>query len=263
MDARYKHILGLDEPARTTVFLPWIGEFGWYLMNHVKRIHAYNATKKVAYIKPGHECLFPTVQEFVYDWDDVDDDQKAGVVPNADRPQLVYQALAKYGDDAKIVYHEETSWDEKASLAKHTFVPYNKHNHGLKVDVVVSARKRNVDPLRNLDCWQKIVDQLLERGLTVGIVGNKVATAELKGITHYSSDYIDVDTDVELIKSAKICIAQESGMAYLMMMCRKPLFMIDHDPVVPLRDIHRDPTVFFEVVDIMKEYDWHHVIDKF
>lgn len=265
MDARYKHILGLDEPARTTVFLPWIGEFGWYLMNHVKRIHAYNATKKIAYIKPGHECLFPTVQEFVYDWQDVHDDVKAGIVPNTQRPELVDQIIAKYGPDVKIVNHEETTWDEKESLAKHTFVPYNKHKHDLKVDVVIAARKRNMDPMRNLDCWQTIVDQLVERGCTIGLVGNKAGTAELKGITHCASDYIDVDTDVELIRSAKFCIAQDSGMAFLMMMCRKPLYMIDHEPVHPVRDLHRDPTVFFEVVNFAQNpgYNWRHIIDKF
>jgi len=262
MDARYKHILGLDEPPCTTVFLPWIGEFGWYLMNHVKRVHAYNATKKIAFIKPGHECLFPTVQEFIYNWEDVHDDQKAGIITNTQRIDLVDRILARYGSDIKIISHEETSWDEKTSLASHTFVPSNQLKHDLKVDVVISPRKRNMDSFRNLNCWQQIVDQFLERGLTVGVAGNKVATAQLNGITHYASDYVDVDSDVELIKSAKFCVAQESGMAYLMMMCRKPLFMIDHEPVVPVRDMHRDPTVFFEVVDITKEYDWRVAIDK-
>jgi hypothetical protein len=231
-------------------------------MNHVKRIHAYNASKKIAFIKPGHECLFPSVDEFVYDWQDIHDDQKAGVVTNANRLLMVDQIVIKYGSDIKIVSHEETSWDEKESLAAHTFIPCNKHDHNLKVDVVISPRKRNMDPQRNLDCWQKIVDQFIERGMTVGVVGNKIATAQLNGITHYSSDYIDVDTDVELIRSAKICVAQDSGMAFVMMMCRKPLYMLDHEPINPVRDLHRDPNVFFEVVDIHKDYDWRKTIDK-
>lgn len=260
--ARYRHIIGLDETARTTVFLPWIGEFGWYLTNHVKRVHAYNATKKIVFVKPGHECLFPTAQEFIYDWEDISDDKKAGVITNPNRPELVAKILSKY-PDAKIVSHEETGWDEKENLAHHTFVPENRHKLGLKVDVVIAARQRNIDPQRNLDCWQRIVNLFRERGLTVGLVGNKIGSAKLTGITHYASDHVDVDTDVELIKSATICVAQESGMAYLMMMCKKPLFMIDHDQNVPLRDLHRDPKVFFRVVISPDACDWSRIIEPF
>ena len=32
-------------------FLPWASEFGWYVMNHVKRVHGYNHPNKIACIK--------------------------------------------------------------------------------------------------------------------------------------------------------------------------------------------------------------------
>ena len=79
---RYSKVLGLGEHQPKTeyvCFLPWWGEFGWYIMNHVKRVHGYNHSKKIVCIKFGHECLFPSAHDFYYDWPVVPDIKKAGV----------------------------------------------------------------------------------------------------------------------------------------------------------------------------------------
>jgi hypothetical protein len=223
-----------------------MGEFGWYIMTHVKRVHGFNADRKIAFIKRGHEALFPTVDEFIYDWGDIPDNCKAGVVNNPNLDVVISSIKGSH----TIVYHTDISWNEKTSLANIRFVPKHKVNHDLKVDVVLAPRKRTVDSLRNIkqEVWQTIANILVNRGISVGIVGSADTTHNIVGNVVRSSDYIDVDTDIELINNSKCTICQESGMLYLVAMCKKPVFVIDwcHREIF---DLQCDKDVYFSMVN--------------
>jgi hypothetical protein len=243
---RYERLLSLDHRITKACFTPFMGEFGWYIMTHTKRVHAFNADQKIAFIKRGHEALFPSINEFIYDWDDIPDSHKAGVVNNPN----INDVLSKIRIEATIIYHTDISWPEKQSLAHICFTPRHNINHNLKVDVVLAPRKRTIDAFRNLgsDAWQSIANWLVSNGLSVGVVGNSNTTHYIGGNVIRSSDYIDVDTDIELINSAKCIICQESGMLYLAAMCKKPVFIIDwcHREIF---DLHRDKNVFFRITN--------------
>ena len=245
---RFKSVLGLEEFQPQTefvCFLPWMGEFGWYIMNHVKRVHGYNHLKKIVCIKRGHECLFPTASEFYYNWKDViPDHKKAGVGKPKEKleERIKEEILAQYGD-VTFLSPQDTSWAEKTSLAEYHFVPENKLNYGLKVDVVITPRKRKLDAQRNFQHWQRLVNALIAKGLSVGACGHVNSSyTDIRGLKYRSWDYTDVDSDVEMIKKAKVVVSQESGLAYLTMLCEKPLFIID----IPHYDVankHRRPGV--------------------
>lgn len=246
---RYKQILGLGkfQPKTEYVcFLPWSGEFGWYIMNHVKRFHGYNHSKKIACIKPGHECLFPTAIDYYYNWKDIPDHKKIGVGKSRKeiKNRIKKELSTKY-KEITFISPEDTSWEEKTSLAHFHFIPKPSQYLGLKVDVVITPRKRKIDAQRNIKSWQKIIDAIRNQGLTVGACGHAQSSfTNLRGLKHCSWNYTDVDSDVEMIRNCKVVVTQESGLAYLTMMCEKPLFILDI-PHLEIANKHRQPNVPF------------------
>jgi hypothetical protein len=241
MSEQYRKVLGLDLNPPKVCFLPWVGEFGWYIMNHVKRIHGYNSQHKIACIKRGHECLFPTVAEFFYDWQDIPPDKKAGVSKNPHEEELKARLRDKFGD-VLFANPQDTSWEEKTSLANFTFKPVPLHNHNFSVDVVIAPRHRRIDPNRNYKNWQKLANRLGKLGYAVAACGTQKESFNLRGVIR-SWNYIDVDTDVEIINKAKVVIVQDSGLAYLAMLCDKPLIIIGNCQKDVI-NAHRDRKTF-------------------
>lgn len=258
LDDKTKKILGLGHyrPKQKYVcFLPFRGEFGWYILNFVKRVQGFNHPNKIVCTKLGHECLFPSATDFFYDWADCTDHVKAGIIPNHDEHELKEKIKAKLGtDDICFLSPSETSWDEKSTLANCVFVPQSKHNLGLKADVVICPRRRTVDEHRNWkhEHWQMLVNELARRNISVAVCGAVNTTFILDNVVHKSYDYIDVDSDVELMNNAKIVIAQESGLAYLSYLCKRPTLIIDNYLRHLGADLHRDFSIPFKEV----KYVW-------
>jgi len=249
---RLSKVLGLNEyqPKNKYVcFLPFIGEFGWYLMTCVKRIHGYNHSNKIVCIKPGHECLFPTAKQFFYDWQDIPDHKKAGIYEKFDHETAIKEKIKKQlnTDDIYFCSPSETSWKEKNTLANNLFIPQSNHNFGLKTDIVITPRNRKMDPHRNWkqENWQLVVDELAKLNITVAVCGAKDSTFKLNNVKYKSYDYIDVDSDVELINNSQLVITQESGLQYLSFLCQKPTFCIDHYHRDFGADLHRNQHIPF------------------
>lgn len=252
-DERYERILGLgphQPKTKWVCFLPWVSEFGWYIMNHVKRIHGYSHPNKIACIKQGHECLFPTVSKFWYQWaDDVKDSQKGGVVRYQHNAKLKRWITNELGKDITFIDPADTSWPEKTSLAHHTFIPKPRQEHDFDIDIVVTPRFRQIDTLRNYPTgWQAITNRLVKAGLKVAVCGTEALSTKVRGAKYLSWNYTDVDTDVEMILKSKVVVSQESGLAYLTMMCKKPLIIVD-TCIREVADKHRGPDVYFKNVE--------------
>jgi hypothetical protein len=229
-------------------YLPWRGELGWMLNCFVKMFHADSSTDKIICCKPGHECLFPSASHFFYEWQDILDSQKAGVAQVTDEYIIKQKIIEKFSD--KPVYFVPLSaggWHNKHDYAKYTFIPESKNKLGLKTDIVIAPRNRVVDANRNWtqENWQKVVDGVVESGITVGVCGTAETSFSLDKITCKSYDHIDIDSDVELINNAKLVVVQESGMQYLSFLCQKPTFCIDfyHKDRA---DLHRNPNIIFK-----------------
>lgn len=240
----------------TKVFLPFIGEFGWYLMNHVKRIHADPSPDKIVCCKRGHECLFPTASQFYYDWQDIDEHKKAGIHDDASHePALKYKILQHFNlTDVEWDTATVHGWHDKHDYASHVFMPKCLLPYDLKADVVITPRFRQMDAQRNWtqENWQYVVDKLAEKGISVAVCGSKNSTFNLNNVKFKSYEHTDVDSDVELMNNAKLVVTQESGLMYLSFLCRRPTFCIDHYHKDHGSDLHRPMDVPFKEV----KYVW-------
>lgn len=245
-------ILGKNQYQPTNkyvCFFPFRGEFGWYVMSHVKRIHGYNHPNKIVCARPGHECLFPSAKHFFYAWRDYHDNIKNGILMNYDDNEIKRQIITMMDtDDICFISPSDISWEEKMALYNYTFIPKSIHNIGLKTDIVITPRKRNVDAHRNWkqEYWQYLVDQLTDLNFSVGVCGTRETSFDLNNILFKSHDYVDVDSDIELLNNAKIVITQESGLQYLSFLCERPTLCIDHYHRDFGADLHRKLSIPFK-----------------
>lgn len=221
------------------------------IMCFIKKFHADPSPDKIICCKPGHECLFPTASKFYYDWKDIPDNQKAGAAVVTDEDEII-QRVKNWlpGQEIEFVRLSEYGWHNKHDFASHSFIPQSKNNLGLKVDVVITPRKRTIDVWRNWshNHWQRTVDALKQQNITVGVCGNRETTFDLNNVLYKAYDYVDVDSDVELMNNAKLVITQESGLQYLSFLCQKPTMCIDHYHHDFGADLHRNPDIFFKEV---------------
>src|ERR1700733_6603942 len=251
-DIRYNKVLGLNEfqpKTKYVCFLPFHGEFGWMIQTFVKRVHGYNHSNKIVCTKPGHECLFPSAQHFYHDWKDVEDNTKAGILANIDEEITKLKIIEHYQtDDIHFLSASEVSWEEKVSLSHHTFIPKSIHNNNLNIDIVICPRNRQMDAFRNWkqENWQTVINILVKHNITIGVCGAKETSFQLENVKYKSYDYMDVDSDVEMMSNCKLVVAQESGLAYLSYLCKRPTYIIDH--YHNTADIHRDHSVYFAAV---------------
>lgn len=217
-------------------YLPFRGELGWYLISHVRRFHSDPYHKKIACIKPGHEALFPTADKFFYRWQDIPDNQKAGVANLLEEEEKdKARVIADLGNDVVFVSSTDITWDNKHAWSSYKFPiqPYRPHDAFLTTtDVVLCPRKREIDAYRNWtqDKWQYVLDTLTNNyKLKVGICGDKDTTYHLPNAWVYS--YIEglgVDKDIAMMLNTKLVVGQESGLQYLAHLCQKPFFCIDY-----------------------------------
>lgn len=232
-------------------YLPWRGEFGWMIMSFVKKFHADPAPDKIICCKRGHECLFPTAIGFFHDWDDIPDSQKAGVYEVTDEEIIKQRVIENFPNQLiEFVPLSEVGWHNKHDFAEHTFIPESKRKLGLKTDIVITPRKRVIDEHRNWtqENWQLVVNGLNHHGITVGICGNAETSFNIANVVYKSYNYIDVDSDIEMMNNAKLVVTQESGMQYLSFLCQRPTFCIDHYHKDFGADLHRNPNIPFKEV---------------
>lgn len=237
-------------------YLPWRGELGWMLISFVKKFHADSSQNKIICCKAGHECLFPTASHFFYDWQDIPDAQKTGVVKMDDEDYLKSKIIQKFPNEEIDFYSpSEIGWNNKHEFAQYTFIPQPKHKLGLTVDVVITPRNRVVDTHRNWkqENWQYVIDKLKDHNITVGICGNYETSFHLNNIMIKSYEHIDIDSDVEMMNNSKLVVTQESGLQYLSFMCQKPTFCIDHYHKDHGADLHRNLEVPFKELNYVWE----------
>lgn len=238
-------------------FLPFCGEFGWYLFVHVKRIEEFCRKnpwiETIACIKPGHECLFPDVDYFFYDWKDISDNQKIGI-NLVENEENLKQKINKHFSFKTITFNSpsEMNWEDKEKFAPYTFKPLsiNPITPEKRADIVITPRYREVDVLRNIpkEYWQKVVDGLVANGLTVAACGSKEASYDLENVKFKSWEGIDIDDDVNCMNHAKIVLTQETGLAYLAYMCERPIAFIGNYMGDLGADLHRNPKIpFFHI----------------
>ena len=214
-----------------TFFLPFAGEFGLYILWYARAVHLFQAHHKIVCCRPGDECLFPSANDFYYDWDFYIADKEAIAVkplPAPIRKQIIARAKSLYGkieiiDLRELQDHPQQylEWEafktsiESKRLLLATGIPATFRDNGIAVDVVLTARAREHHPFRNYQHWQNIVDHLRSNGLSVGIVGTPKHSQPLERVNIRSWEYGGLETCVEMISKSSLMITTDTGPAHL------------------------------------------------
>ena len=216
-------------------FLPWSGEFGWYLMVHVRRVHKHNADYKIVCCAPGEECLYPTANEFYHYTDFTPDCQKRHGKPISQQDAAEIKSYFKQRGDRGITYID-AAFDRKGSQYRYEAVqvqPAPQTARNIKTDILVAPRLRAGldEDRRNLGYWDDIVRALADKGHKVGLIGSKELSYDINidGVVR-SWDISDtVDCIVDMMYNTGMVISSNSGMAHLAILCQTvPLCVLGH-----------------------------------
>jgi hypothetical protein len=74
-------------------YLPCRGEFGWMITTFVLKFHGDPSPNKIICCKPSQDCFYPTATHFFYDWQDIPDDQKMGIISMSDEEDIKEKIL--------------------------------------------------------------------------------------------------------------------------------------------------------------------------
>src|ERR1700743_2948571 len=122
------------------LFGPFLSEFGWQILTHVRHVHRSSANRKIVCCRPEDRVLYPSATSFFTDWEHpVPDGNRQGIGANWQSfPNLYSKIKERYSieeiDDLRYDCHWHTSDLVKPKLnPKPYFEP---------VDVVCGVRKR-------------------------------------------------------------------------------------------------------------------------
>jgi hypothetical protein len=219
------------------VFLPHYGEFGFFITNHVRYVHYCKAAYKVVCCRRGDEPFFPSADEFFYEWENPCPDSKRCVFLGA-TPEWTARIRAEVARLKEELSQRfpgfELVWSprlEKEHVLDPDFafdvVP--SRSRGLKTDVVISCRRRRIDPEKNFRRWNEIVAPLASRGLSIGIVGRRETSFSPPRCNLKSWTYGDTDADVEMLKNCRLYIGTDSGVSHMAAFLRVPMILFYYE----------------------------------
>lgn len=226
-----------------SIILPHLGfEFGQLIMTHVRWVHCIPGTKVVC-TRRGLEPLFPSATEFFYDWSDVPDAQRHTKTIKAASTQLQLKAVQdhfrmkyplaqiRFPIDGKKPQYFPFIPEGNFQPKPHCRAP------DIHPDILVAPRYRKHGEARNYPHWQRVIDDVLALGYTVGVLGTKeTSVAVTGGPKLYRAWNHDDDLGVTLhwMSKAKMVLATDSGMAHLAVLAGAPLLVLyEHRGYVP------------------------------
>jgi hypothetical protein len=211
-----------------TLFLPWLGEYGSFVLYWIRYVHFHGAARKTVCCARGDEVYFPSASGFVYDWTDpIPDARKVGTGCRGIAAEAQAE-LRRYLGAAYAGYRLESAGPMPlpASFAELTFPLTPALRRGLAVDVVLGCRRREFAPQRNWPHWTPLVERLKAEGLRVGVIGRQddLPCADIR-----SWDYGDASAVVELLQECALYIGTDTGTSHLAAFCSTPA-IIFRDP---------------------------------
>lgn len=202
-----------DGAGQPCLFLPFVGEFGHMIMTHVRLVHWHKASRKVVCCRVGEECLYPSADEFVTDWEDPTPDLKRIGTMRERQPDwshLIERYPGLHVLQSGGLTPEQELWPINAAER----VPFAPYRRGLKADVVLGVRVRQFCPERNWRHWQRLADEIRRAGYSVAVIGVRPTTLDLVGQVHHSADY-DTSAAVELLEGCQLYVGTDSGSSHL------------------------------------------------
>jgi len=256
--------------SKKLIILPWAGEFGGFIMLHMRRVHLLEADEKIVCCKPGQEIFFPSATEFYYDYDLggwESDDWKHGISKGAwSHLEEIGKSMAekhpRFSEFEVVLPYREWHCYGDFDEGVYTFFDLKPKEIDTDVDIVIGGRNRAVSSHRNYSEWSRVVPVLQEAGYKVGAVGAPDSSFDMDFVDERAWDWDDFDNaTVAMMQKAKLVVTTGCGIAPLGIFLRKPMVMIDlaFAQGVPCLEAQRDPSVYFcrldpELIAVFAKY---------
>ena len=196
------------------VILPARGEFGLKVYQHVPAVHAIPGPKIVLH-EPGEEALYPSATELV-EVPRADDDAKRGVTARGDQ---WWRMASTRWPRAEIV-------ESTASMPRERFMPEpHEPVFGIPASVVACPRFRRYGASKNWPYWPALVGSLRARGVSVMVAGMRETSIDC-GPPRTWDHPRPLDATIAAMRTARLVIATDAGLAHLAVLCGAPLLMI-------------------------------------
>jgi hypothetical protein len=203
------------------VYLPFRGEFGHKLMWHVPWIYSEHAERVCCH--EGEEALFPRAKSFHY------------VARLCDR-----ERGDRTGSDETYIRGLERLFalsrrpmarqpNEKVMRGFERFIPTPHEARGIRSEIVLCPRAREVCPERNWSHWRRLAGDLSD--LRLFAAGARESSVDL-GIESAWDFERDIDSTIEAMLSARLVVSTDAGLGHLAMLCGRPLLVICHKRTV-------------------------------
>lgn len=227
---------------KTLVIFPWIGEFGWELMewNALCRSVSRDFKKTIVYCPKGKEGLYIDFADeiinvdvpggfsrdrwFIFPKDNHNNRITSDALyskrikdshPDASYFTPIYcqKRKAAFLSDRYTKYSEEFSFEGKKYTPEYFSFGY-KYNGA--PDVIFHIRNRNVvrpDDNWSVDNWMKIFREVKSRGFSIACIGSKEESLSLDGVSDFRG--APILKTCTLLKSCRVFLGPESGPTHL------------------------------------------------
>ena len=201
------------------VVLPFRGEFGLKLRYHVPAVHAFPEPKVVC-AEPGEEALYPSAEKIVAVPPNHDDRRRDSYAKDRDEVERWRALMGREYPGATFI-------ETHPKMPQSRFLPEPRTRLGLAPDVVICPRRRSYGASKNWPHWGVLLAALKARGLDVFAAGAPDSSYELDCPNAWvHARYLDAS--IEAMRSARVVIATDAGLAHLAVFCGRSLLLIGY-----------------------------------
>ncbi len=207
--------------------MPWRGEFGLKIRYHVPAVYALEPPYRCV-IEVGEEALYPGATHHVR----VDrrfDDDRAGNPRRTDR---------EFIDELRRSYTEPIEVGK--GHPERRFVPEPHIRQDIEARVVICPRGRRYGASKNWDGWDALTSIP-----GVFAAGAPDSSLDVDCPRAWDHDRF-LDASIEAIRSAKLVVATDAGLAHLAVLCGTPLLLITYRGLVAPGPVLREDGHVFE-----------------
>jgi ADP-heptose:LPS heptosyltransferase len=204
---------------------PWVGEFGWELMNWQAFVRKLSRGYKhtIVCCPAGREALYADFATTIIPHR-LRGIAECNVMHNVENPDELARVMAlvpQGADHLKPLGYQPFSRQE--------FIRLGSAKPDLRVDVLFHPRGRTFGTDRNwsLARWSTLLTTLRARGLTLGCIGVSGATLDLTSLRDLQGAFADwrdrpLSETLDVIASAGVVVGPSSGPMHLASLCGTP-----------------------------------------
>jgi ADP-heptose:LPS heptosyltransferase len=214
-----KFLKPLGKHAEVLFAGPWVGEFGWELINWQpflrKLSHRYQ--KVIVCCRQGNEAMY---EDFAHDFlfhdiKGIFECNKALSIESPEEVERIYSTIPPKADHLPSIGWQPSKRKE--------FIKFGKTTSALGTDIIFHPRGRRYGLDRNWkrEKWNVLIERLNRHGLQIGCIGLKDETLDVVG-NFFDFRDSPLKKVMDLIASTQLVIGPSSGPMHLSSLCGSP-----------------------------------------